>query len=70
MLRKRLVLAIGLCLAYAEAAARMAPRGGGLPTPVAAGSSIPDGLEAAAAASLSLDDIIKLPSYSMARVAC
>ena len=55
--------------AYAEAAARMAPRGGGLPTPVAAGSSIPDGLEAAAAASLSLDDIIKLPSYSMARVA-
>ena len=30
---------------------------------------MPEGLEAAAAAGLSLDDIIKLPSYSMARVA-
>ena len=30
---------------------------------------MPEGLEAAAAASLSLDDTIKLPSYSMARVA-
>ena len=55
--------------AYAAAAARAAPRGGGRTAPVALGSSVPEGLEAAAAAGLSLDDIIKLPSYSMARVA-
>ena len=37
---------------------------------MALGSSVPEGLEAAAAAGLSLDDITKkLPSYSMARVA-
>ena len=36
---------------------------------MALGSSVPEGLEAAAAAGLSLDDTIKLPSYSMARVA-
>ena len=55
--------------AYAAAAARVAPHGGGRTAPVALGSSVPEGLEAAAAAGLSLDDIIKLPSYSMARVA-
>jgi hypothetical protein len=55
--------------AYAAAAARAAPRGGGRTAPVALGSSVPEGLEAAAAAGLSLDGIIKLPSYSMARVA-
>ena len=55
--------------AYAAAAARAAPHGGGRTAPVALGSSVPEGLEAAAAAGLSLDDIIKLPSYSMARVA-
>ena len=55
--------------AYAAAAAKAAPRGGGRTAPVALGSSVPEGLEAAAAAGLSLDDIIKLPSYSMARVA-
>ena len=55
--------------AYAAAAARAAPRGGGRTAPVALGSSVPEGLEAAAAAGLSLDDIVKLPSYSMARVA-
>ena len=55
--------------AYADASARAAPRGGGRTTPVDLGASVPEGLEAAAAASLSIDDIIKLPSYSMARVA-
>ena len=55
--------------AYAEAAARAAPRGAGRPTPVAAGTSVPDGLEPTAAASASLDEMIKLPTYSMARIA-
>ena len=36
---------------------------------MALGSSVPEGLEAAAAAGLSLDGIIKLPPYSIARVA-
>ena len=55
--------------AYAAAAARAAPRGGGRTAPVALGSSVPEDLEAAAAAGLSLDGIIKLPPYSIARVA-
>ena len=55
--------------AYAAAAARAAPRGAGRPTPVAAGTSVPDGFEPAAAASASLDAMIKLPTYSMARIA-
>ena len=55
--------------AYAAATARAAPRGGGRTAQVASGSSVPEGLKAAAAASLSLHGIIKLPSYSMARVA-
>ena len=54
---------------YAAAAAKAASRGGGRTVPVALGSSVPEGLEAAAAAGLSLGGIIKLPSYSMARVA-
>ena len=55
--------------AYAAAAARAAPNGAGRPTPVAAGTSVPDGLEPAAAAAVSLDEMIKLPTYSMARIA-
>ena len=55
--------------AYAEAAARASPGGTGKPTPVALGSSVPEGVEAAAAAAMTLDEVIKLPSYSMARVA-
>ena len=55
--------------AYAAAAARAGFKGGRLPTPVAAGSSVPEGVEAAAAAAMTMDDIIKLPSYSMARIA-
>ena len=55
--------------AYAAAAARAAPNGAGRPTPVAAGTSVPDGLEPAAAAAASLDEMIKLPTYSMARIA-
>ena len=54
--------------AYAAAAARAAPGGAGRPTPVALGSSVQEGLEAAAASALSLDELVKLPSYSMARV--
>ena len=55
--------------AYAAAAARAAPKGAGHPTPVAAGTSVPEGLEPAEAATASLDELIKLPSYSMARIA-
>ena len=55
--------------AYAAAAARAAPKGAGRPTPVAAGTSVPDGLEPTAAAAASLDEMIKLPTYSMARIA-
>ena len=55
--------------AYAAAAARAAPGGAGRPTPVALGSLVKEGLEAAAAAALSLDELVTLPSYSMARVA-
>ena len=55
--------------AYAAAAARAAPNGAGRPTPVAAGTSVPDGLEPPAAAAASLDEMIKLPTYSMARIA-
>ena len=55
--------------AYAAAAARAAQSGGGRTAPVTLGSSVPKGLEAAAAAGLSLDGIIKLASHSMARVA-
>ena len=55
--------------AYAAAAARAAPKGAGRPTPVAAGTSVPDGLEPPAAAAASLDEMIKLPTYSMARIA-
>ena len=54
--------------AYAAAAARAAPGGAGRPTPVALGSSVQEGLEATAASALSLDELVKLPSYSMARV--
>ena len=54
---------------YAAAAARAAPSGGGLPTPVAHGSSTAEGLEAASAAGAPLDELIQLPTYSMARVA-
>ena len=53
--------------AYAAAAARATPGGGDRPTPVALGSSIPEGLEARAAAAMSLDELVKLPTYSMAR---
>ena len=55
--------------AYAAAAARATPGGGDRPTPVALGSSIPEGLEARAAAAMSLDELVKLPTYSMARIA-
>ena len=55
--------------AYAAAAVRATPGGGDRPTPVAFGSSIPEGLEARAAAAMSLDELVKLPTYSMARVA-
>ena len=48
--------------AYTAAAARAAPKGAGRPTPVAAGTSVPDGLELAAAAAASLDEMIKLPT--------
>ena len=48
--------------AYAATAARAAPRGGGQTASVALGSSVPEGLKAAAAAGLSLDNIIKLPT--------
>ena len=54
--------------AYAAAAACAAPGGAGRPTPVALGSSVQEGLEAAAASALSLDELVKLPSYPMARV--
>ena len=55
--------------AYAAAAARATPGGGDRPTPVALGSSVPEGLEARAAAAMSLDELVKLPAYSMARIA-
>jgi hypothetical protein len=55
--------------AYAAAAERAAPRGTGFLAPVAEGSSVPEGLEATAAAAMTLDAIVKLLSYSMARVA-
>ena len=46
-------------------------RGARRPTPMAAGTSVPKGLEpsAAVAAAASLDELIKLPTYSMARIA-
>ena len=47
--------------AYAAAAARATPGGGDRPTPVALGSSIPEGLEARAAAAMLLDELVKLP---------
>ena len=55
--------------AYAAVAARATPGGGDRPTPVALGSSIPEGLEARAAAAMSLAELVKLPTYSMARIA-
>ena len=55
--------------AYAAAAARATPGGGDRPTPVALGSSIPEELEARAAAAMSLGELVKLPTYSMARIA-
>ena len=56
--------------AYAAAAARAAPRGTGFLVPIVKGSSVPEGLEATAAAAMTLDDAIKLSSCSMAQVAC
>ena len=55
--------------AYAAAAARATPGGGDRPTPVALGSSVSEGLEARAAAAMSLDELVKLPKYSIARIA-
>ena len=55
--------------AYAAAAELAAPWATGCLAPVAEGSSVPDGLEATAAAAMTLGNFIKLPSYSMARVA-
>ena len=56
--------------AYSAAAARATPGGGDdRLTPVALGSSIPEGLEARDEAAISLGELVKLPTYSMARIA-